>query len=380
MNRPVLHLIDTSSTPDGLEMLGTLLETEGTALHHVVVMGHASTVDRATAAGVPRYCIERVHSMGALDPAGWRGVRRTMNRLTPGFVHAWGLSGLVAAVVVGGDAGRVATFTIEPAPHQRSWLKRVARRGPWRWLASSERVKGNLETLVRQANAAGKTSVELLPPGIRSSDAPSQDAHTLRKALGITAEDGPIILLGGEITEPGARQTYGLWAAAIVEKIFPGARVLVHPGQPRPFCWRDEVISVRQLAATAPDPRFIIYSDPQLHWRDVLQVATVMIVTADRPINISSVLWAMAAGVPVVARATPQMAELIEDGRTGLLVGSKPRDAAAGLDRVLDNHQLAGRLAAAAKEHVRTAFAAGPMVERLRGIYGSKELAADARR
>jgi hypothetical protein len=376
MNAPVLHLLDATSTPDGLEMLGTLLEADGTALHRVVVMGHATTVDRAIAAGVPEECIERVHSMGALDPAGWRGVRRMMKRITPTSVHAWGFSGLAAATVVGGSAGRVATFTTEPAPHQRIWLKKIAARAKWRWLATSDWVQRDLENSLQPTRAANSPRVEILRPGIRSSQAAATDCRTLRISMGIAPEDGPIILLGGEITEPAARQAHGLWAAAIVQKIYPAARVMVHPGLPRPFCWRDEVISVRQLAATAPDPRLIIYSSPQLHWRDVLQVATVMVVTPDQPININSVLWAMAVGVPVVARATPQMAELIDDGRTGVLVGNKPRDAAAGMDRVLDNAEFSSRLADAAKEHVRSAFAAGPMVERLRGIYENKELAA----
>jgi glycosyltransferase involved in cell wall biosynthesis len=68
----------------------------------------------------------------------------------------------------------------------------------------------------------------------------------------------------------------------------------------------------------------------------------------------SSVLDAMAAGVPVAATAGGGIPEMIEDGVTGLLapVGDG-RALAAAVDRLLDDRPLTRRLVAAARERVR---------------------------
>ncbi|MBL9085882.1 MAG: glycosyltransferase [Planctomycetia bacterium] len=67
-----------------------------------------------------------------------------------------------------------------------------------------------------------------------------------------------------------------------------------------------------------------------------------------------SLMEAMAAGVPVVSTPVGGIAELLDDGRAGLLVA--PHDAAglaSALGRLLDDPALAARLAAAGREAVR---------------------------
>ncbi|HSD48784.1 MAG TPA: glycosyltransferase family 4 protein, partial [Actinomycetota bacterium] len=62
---------------------------------------------------------------------------------------------------------------------------------------------------------------------------------------------------------------------------------------------------------------------------------------------------AMAAGLPVVASAIPGFTEVVRDGVEGLLV--RPGDAAAtaaAIARVLDDRDLAARLADAGRERV----------------------------
>ncbi|MFP3941976.1 MAG: glycosyltransferase, partial [Thermoanaerobaculia bacterium] len=79
-----------------------------------------------------------------------------------------------------------------------------------------------------------------------------------------------------------------------------------------------------------------------------------------------ALMEALAAGVPVVASDLSGVPELVEDGRTGLLV--PPGDAAAlatAVERLVRDPELAARLAAAGREWVERAFRLDDTVGRL---------------
>ncbi|MFN2384412.1 MAG: glycosyltransferase [Gemmatimonadota bacterium] len=83
----------------------------------------------------------------------------------------------------------------------------------------------------------------------------------------------------------------------------------------------------------------------------------------------SSILDAMAAGVPVAATAAGGIPEMIDQERTGLLAPIGDAAAlAAAVDRLLDDPALAARLAAAARERVRD-FDIARIVERTEAVY-----------
>lgn len=81
----------------------------------------------------------------------------------------------------------------------------------------------------------------------------------------------------------------------------------------------------------------------------------------------------LAAGLPVVASAVGQNAEVIVDGQSGLLV--PPGDAAAfaaALGRLLDDAALRQRLSAGARARVREAFRWSLLAPRVLPLYGSR--------
>jgi glycosyltransferase involved in cell wall biosynthesis len=91
-----------------------------------------------------------------------------------------------------------------------------------------------------------------------------------------------------------------------------------------------------------------------------------------------SILEAMALSRPVVASAVGGIPEMIEHGRTGLLV--PPHDEAALADaivRLLSNHPLADTLARAAHDLVHDRFCIERMVREIESVYdeGAAEMA-----
>jgi hypothetical protein len=83
----------------------------------------------------------------------------------------------------------------------------------------------------------------------------------------------------------------------------------------------------------------------------------------------SAILLAMAQGVPVIASAVGGIPEVVEHGRTGLLVENQAPDVAAALREVRDDPEAAAGRAAAAYEEVHRRFSAAAMVSRTEEAY-----------
>jgi glycosyltransferase involved in cell wall biosynthesis len=85
-----------------------------------------------------------------------------------------------------------------------------------------------------------------------------------------------------------------------------------------------------------------------------------------------SVLEAMAAGLPVVASRVGGLAELVEEGRTAILVApADPSGLAEALEGLLRNPDLGMAMGAAGRERVRAHFPAERMVTSIAEVYAS---------
>lgn len=84
----------------------------------------------------------------------------------------------------------------------------------------------------------------------------------------------------------------------------------------------------------------------------------------------TSVLEAMAAGVPVVTTGLNGLSEAVLDGQTGLIVPpNDPHAIAAALERLMADPSAAAELGLAGRAHVTRCFATSTSVVRLRGLF-----------
>ncbi len=82
------------------------------------------------------------------------------------------------------------------------------------------------------------------------------------------------------------------------------------------------------------------------------------------------VIEAMACGIPVIAASAGGIFSLIENGRTGILVPKKDPDAIASqVERLLDDPEFAGTLAAQGRARVAEIFDIRSAAERISGVY-----------
>lgn len=108
----------------------------------------------------------------------------------------------------------------------------------------------------------------------------------------------------------------------------------------------------------------------ELRRASVFALPCVVAANGDRDGLPTSVLEAMALGVPVVTTAVNGLADAVLHEETGLIVGERdPAALACALARVLDDPLLAARLAAAARCHVESSFALEASVCRLRDLF-----------
>jgi glycosyltransferase involved in cell wall biosynthesis len=87
----------------------------------------------------------------------------------------------------------------------------------------------------------------------------------------------------------------------------------------------------------------------------------------------NALLEAMAAGLPVIASAVGGIGEIVEDGRTGLLVpADNPAALADGIHRLMTTAELSATLGDAACRQIRGRYSFDRMVEAFEAIYDAE--------
>ena len=183
----------------------------------------------------------------------------------------------------------------------------------------------------------------------------------VKTELGVDPADALVVTVGHLTAVKGHR--YLLRAAAEVLKQMPGVSfVLVGDGP-----LRQELQSTAEALGIHERVKFLGYRKDV---ERILKAADVFALSSLREGTSIAILEAMAAGTPVVATAVGGNPEVIQNGRSGLLVPAEnPNSLAEAIVRVLTNPELASSLVKEARERVESEYSAEGNLARLKNLY-----------
>jgi glycosyltransferase involved in cell wall biosynthesis len=296
-------------------------------------------------------------------PGGYLRVRRHLRAVGPDLVHTH----LGSSDCVGGIAARslgipaVSTVHIMEWPRTRRNDLRVglisaARRRCMarvigvseparRWLG--ERRWARPEQLVTVHNGVGGVA----RPGA---------GREIRRALGI-AEDALVVTMLSVLREAKGHDL-GIPVIVALRERFPGLHLLIVGDGPA---------RSRLEALAAPHSGTITLAGHRDDVMEVLDASDVLLHPSRIDAFPGALLEAMAAGVPVVATAVGGIPEIVEHGRTGLLVSPPPVPARfeEALAPLLADPGLRADLGREGRRRFERHFSVERWVERLRDLY-----------
>jgi glycosyltransferase involved in cell wall biosynthesis len=201
--------------------------------------------------------------------------------------------------------------------------------------------------------------VVVINNGVARRPAPGAGPY-VREQLGI-GPDEPVVATLSTL-RPVKGHEVAIAAMAEITRRVPGARlVVVGEGESRPAL-------ERAAAELGPVVKFAGFRDDVM---PVLDAFDVLAHPSRQEAFPTTLLEAMAAGVPQVATAVGGIPEIVDDGRTGLLLPAPPEPAelAERVVRLLGDPELRARLAAAGRERFAERFGADAWAQRLRALY-----------
>lgn len=296
----------------------------------------APFADRLAAGGVP---VLRLPVRHAADAHGFAAVVRAVAGFRPDVLHAWGpaaaraalavrlaapVTGVRPRVVLTGRAGRPS----EVGPLTRRLLS------PAGWLD--------------------------LPHAVGPAP-PPPDSTEFRRSVRVPLAARLIVAAGR--FDPTAALRQAIWAFDVLRYAAPDIYLVLLGDGPD----RDQ--TARLGKALGFDDDRVRFAGTRADVPAVLRLAEVVWITHVRG-GANLALEAMAAGVPVVALANPDVAAVVTDDRTGRVVppGDRVRLAAITQD-LLDDPAARARLGAAGRETAAARFAVGPVVDRFARSY-----------
>lgn len=292
------------------------------------------------------------HAAGAI-----LGIR---SRVDVDVVHAWGAKALSACM-----AAHVPVIHCPPpAPTERSirWLWSMMAYRPVHVVCATDTQRRLLAGVGIDPNRMG-----LIRPAVDFSRVRKKKNPELRQALGL-ADDDFVLLAVGESTHEAAHKD-ALWAAGILRVYDPHYRLLIWGRGDR----HDEVARFNEKLI---DPQLLCIAEQRLGSRVELEelfgAADMAIISASGHVAPLPICIAMASGVPMVATATPEIGELLEDRHTALMVRpGSPRELAQRILKLREDSSLRWKLADAARAEAYEYFSMARFVSEWRELYRS---------
>ncbi|MGW0884083.1 glycosyltransferase [Streptomyces sp. NPDC002671] len=197
----------------------------------------------------------------------------------------------------------------------------------------------------------------VVPPGTTLAVSPSRSQA--REQLGLP-QDCPVVAYVGRVTRVKRPDRF-LSVAREVRRAVPDARFLV--------CGEGDLHGDLEAAADLRESLHL------LGWRadveTVYAAADLVLLTSDNEGMPVSLIEAGLAGLPAVATNVGSVAEVVQDGRTGLLASTDAHDLTRHVVRLLSDDRLRHRMGQQAHSWTTRQFGAERLVQNTHDLYAS---------
>lgn len=268
------------------------------------------------------------------------------------------LDGVLAATLLGVPCVAHARGFQGPGPGLRMLIGRVDHH-----LAISSAIARNLEEI-----GVPRDAISIVPDGIDVERfARPRDTAGIRRELGIPANAPAFGLFGRIMRWKGTREFVS--AASRVLRALPSARALVVGDVSDGH--RTYLEEVRNAAADTGVGDRILFTGYRDDVAPIMQALDLVVHTSIEPEPFGLVLAeAMAAATPVVAADRGGPLDIVEDGRTGVLVDPRDTDAlASAILDLLEQPDRARKMGLAGREHARERYNRERYVEDVLKVY-----------
>ncbi len=239
------------------------------------------------------------------------------------LIHAWGVQSLLVAAM--GHGGPIAfSFTSFPTRSQLRWLRAAMDYRNIHLICPTS-------TMHRFCIERGVPieRCHLIRPGVEFGRVNRRRDPKLRMAMGLADQDHALLVPGESTRE--ADHVTAVWATSILNHLQPKYRLLV---------WGrgDRISRMVRFAEEQKQPHLLVLAEQRLgrsvEFEELLPAADSVLISARGPISTLPIAICMAAGLPIVSTVTSEVAELLEDRHTALMV---PRSSSRTIaQRVMD--------------------------------------------
>ena len=331
--------------------------------------GGIPAADRLRAEGV-----EAVHlGVESLGPGSVVKVRRHLAAVGPDVVHTH----LGGSDLLGGLAARSLGVPVVSTLHAMRWprrgragVKELLMTGVRRWC--DDRVVA-VSDAARERYLAERrdvpSHVTVVRNGVRGEVRPGGGAH-VREELGIPREAVLVTILAALRVE----KAHEVSAEAVV-------RVRERAGDVHLLVVGEGPTVAAVERALAPLEGVAVMAGYRTDVMAVLDATDVLLHAPRFDALPTALIEAAAASVPVVATRVGGIPEIVEDGRTGVLVPAPPEAGvlADALEPLVADRALRERMGTAARERFEREFSAASWAVRLRALYDEVLSAREAR-
>jgi len=347
----ILHLLTDPGDPVLWELLSILLKKDSTNSHEICCLR------RETADALKNF---RGISSHVLPYRPWplihwsRRLEYLSNRPDQTIIHAWDLRAATAALA---HCQGTPVILSMPDPAQCVDAARWMRSLPGKIV-----VAAFSQTVRQQLVGAGllPDRVVVIRGAVDFAAINQAKASNMRRNLGL--DQNPVLLFHGPATRGGG-QFHGLWAAAIVQQIHRGLRVIC-PYESR------EARRLQRFVESIGFTDLLMRVDERHTWTQLAACADVFVASALEDINTEPLAAAMAGGLVIVGTAIRSITELIADRSNGLLVkAGHPTALAARILTGLEDTDLRRKLSETARAQAYEVFGLRSFVDHYARLY-----------